>query len=116
MGAEKRRSRRTDIDVQISLRQFDDNYVSGLSSKSVGVNVINISKDGIAFTSDVLFKENTFYDTRITLNNKDSIDAVINVVRIDKSREPEIYTYGCKFIGINSIDQGKIETFQLLDI
>ncbi|MGN0316639.1 MAG: PilZ domain-containing protein [Lachnospira sp.] len=113
MGEEKRKSKRTNIDVQIFLRQFDDKYVSGLSSKSVVVNVINISKDGIAFTSDMLFRENTYYDTRITLDNKETIDAVIEVVRADKT--PVICTYGCRFIGINSVDQKRIETFQLLE-
>lgn len=113
MGEEKRKSKRTNIDVQIKLRQFDDNYVSGLSSKTVSVNVINISKDGIAFTSDFLFGENTYYDTRIVLDNKEVIDAVIEVVRAD--RTPVYSTYGCRFIGINSVDQKRIETFQLIN-
>ena len=52
MGIEKRRSRRTDIDVTISLRQLDDKYVTGYSGDTVTVNVINISKDGIAFKSE----------------------------------------------------------------
>lgn len=30
MGIEKRKSRRTDVNVYISLRQLDDKYVSGM--------------------------------------------------------------------------------------
>lgn len=44
MGIEKRKSRRTDVNVYISLRQLDDKYVSGYASDTVDVNVINISK------------------------------------------------------------------------
>ena len=56
MGIEKRKSRRTDVNVYISLRQLDDKYVSGYASDTVDVNVINISKDGMAFKSDYKFK------------------------------------------------------------
>ena len=59
MGIEKRKSRRTDVNVYISLRQLDDKYVSGYASDTVDVNVINISKDGMAFKSDYKFKPNT---------------------------------------------------------
>ena len=52
MGIEKRKSRRTDVNVYISLRQLDDKYVSGYAGDTVDVNVINISKDGMAFKSD----------------------------------------------------------------
>lgn len=44
MGIEKRKSRRTDVNVYISLRQLDDKYVSGYAGDTVDVNVINISK------------------------------------------------------------------------
>ena len=52
MGIEKRKSKRTDVNVYISLRQLDDKYVSGYAGDTVDVNVINISKDGMAFKSD----------------------------------------------------------------
>ena len=69
MGIEKRKSRRTDVNVYISLRQLDDKYVSGYASDTVDVNVINISKDGMAFKSDYKFKPNTYYDTVLPFIN-----------------------------------------------
>ena len=94
MGIEKRRSRRTDIDVTISLRQLDDKYVTGYSGDTVTVNVINISKDGIAFKSDYEFRLNTYYDTDIRLSNGESFEAVIEVIRMENLGEIET-TYGC---------------------
>ena len=112
MGIEKRRSRRTDIDVTISLRQLDDKYVTGYSGDTVTVNVINISKDGIAFKSDYEFRLNTYYDTDIRLSNGESFEAVIEVIRMENLGEIET-TYGCRFVGINSEDQFKIEVYQI---
>ena len=34
MGIERRQSRRTDVDVIISLRQLDDKYVSGYAGET----------------------------------------------------------------------------------
>ncbi len=113
MGIEKRKSRRTDVSVVISLRQLGDNYVSGISGKKVDVNVINISKHGIAFKSDYEFKLNTYYDTYITLANKESFETIIEIIRMENLGETET-TYGCRFVGINSEDQFKIEVYQLL--
>ena len=113
MGIEKRRSRRTDIDVTISLRQLDDKYVTGYSGDTVTVNVINISKDGIAFKSDYEFRLNTYYDTDIRLSNGESFEAVIEVIRMEILGEIET-TYGCRFVGINSEDQFKIEVYQIV--
>ncbi len=66
----------------ISIRQLGDKFVSGYSPDTVEVHVIDISQDGIAFESDHNFKKNSYYDTVITLANKESISTVIEIVRI----------------------------------
>lgn len=114
MGIEKRRSKRTDISVNISLRQLGDNYVSGFAHDTVEVHVIDISRDGIAFTSEHEFKVNSFYDTIITLENKESIATVIEIIRSRNDGDKDT-TYGCRFVGINTEDQFKIETYQIVD-
>lgn len=113
MGIEKRKSKRTDVDVTISLRSLDDRYVSGYSGDTIDVNVINISKDGIAFKSEYEFKLNTYHDTVITLDNKESFETVIEIVRMENMGELET-TYGCRFVGINSEDRFKIEVYQII--
>lgn len=110
---ERRKSKRTDLDVVINLKQLGDNFVTGISGKAVTVNTLNISKDGIAFKSDRAFKLNTYHDTVITLDNKESFEAIIEVVRMENLGEPET-TYGCRFIGITSEDQFKIDVYQIV--
>ncbi len=114
MGVERRRSKRIDIDVTVALRQLGDNYISGFSSETVTVNVIDISKDGVAFKSDYDFKLNSYYNTVITLENKESFEVVIEVVRKENRGEKET-TYGCRFVGINADDQFKIEVYQIVN-
>ena len=106
MGIEKRKSRRTDVNVYISLRQLDDKYVSGYAGDTVDVNVINISKDGMAFKSDYKFKPNTYYDTIVILANKERLATVIEIIRMSNSGDIET-TYGCRFVGISKEDQFK---------
>ena len=112
MRIEKRRTKRIDVDVTISLRQLGDSFVSGYSSDTVDVHVIDISKGGIAFESDYDFKINSYYDTIITLANKESFEAVIEVLRKDVHGADNVY--GCRFAGINADDQFKIDVYQLL--
>lgn len=113
MGIDKRKSKRTDVDVQISLNELGDKYVSGFSNNMISVNVINISKDGIAFRTSEELPLNTFYDTVIKMSNCDSFDAVIEIVRTENLGDPET-TYGCRFVGINSEDRFKIDVYQIV--
>ena len=110
MTIEKRKSRRTDISVMISIRQLGDKFVSD----TVEVHVIDISQDGIAFESDHNFKKNSYYDTVITLANKESISTVIEIVR-DKNNGDKDTVYGCRFIGISPEDKFKISVYQIVD-
>ena len=102
MGIEKRKSRRTDVNVYISLRQLDDKYVSGYASDTVDVK------------SDYKFKPNTYYDTVVILANKERIATVIEIIRMSNSGDTET-TYGCRFVGISKEDQFKIEVYQIVD-
>ena len=82
-------------------------------SRRTDVDVINISKGGIAFKSDCKFELNTYYLTVITLDNKERIEAVVEIIRMENLGEAET-TYGCRFVGISEEDQFRIEVYQLV--
>lgn len=105
---EKRRSKRMDIDVRISLRAIDADDDD--DSKTYDVDVINISKGGIAFKCDDDICVNGFYDTQITIWTKEKINAVIHVLR--KSGDN---SYGGKFVGMSASDLFKIEVYELFN-
>lgn len=113
MQIDKRKSKRTDIDVTIKLKEIKDNYHVGLSKAELSVDVVNVSKDGIAFASKEILALNVVYDTNIVLANGERFEAIIEIVRMESIGEEETL-YGCRFIGINSEDQFKIDVYQIL--
>ena len=79
---------------------------------AVDVNVVDISTTGMAFKSDYQFKLCTYYDANITLENKESIQTIIEVIHaecIDDSIQ-----YGCCFVGITPEQQFKISVYQIV--
>lgn len=113
MGAEKRKARRTDVDVTVSLNQLGVNAADRIYNKA-DVQVVDISKGGIAFKSGYDFKVNSFYDTVITLANGEKLYVVVEILHRDSCENDE-YMYGCRFVGIGAEDQFKIEAYQIVD-
>ena len=113
MVVDKRKSKRTDIDVTIKLKEIRGNYPVGLSKAEMSVDVVNVSKDGIAFASKEILALNAVYDTNVVLANGEQFEAIIEIVRMESTGGAETL-YGCRFIGINSEDQFKIDVYQIL--
>lgn len=110
MESERRKSKRINIDVTIQVKSVNQNS-SADQPTAVDVNVVDISTTGMAFKSDYQFKLGTYYDANITLENKESIQTIIEVIRaecIDDSIQ-----YGC-FVGITLEQQFKISVYQIV--
>lgn len=104
---EKRRSMRMDIDVKITLKEIDCKESPG---KAHEVELINISKGGMAFKCKEELALKGFYDAQIKIWTKEKIHTVIQVVRkVDDN------TYGGKFVGMSATDQFKIEVYELFN-
>ena len=111
MESERRRSKRINIDVTIQLKSVNQNS-SADQPTAVDVNVVDISTTGMDLKSDYQFKLGTYYDANITLENKESIQTIIEVIRaecIDDSIQ-----YGCCFVGITPEQQFKISVYQIV--
>lgn len=78
MESERRKSKRINIDVTIQVKSVNQNS-SADQPTAVDVNVVDISTTGMAFKSDYQFKLGTYYDANITLENKESIQTIIEV-------------------------------------
>lgn len=114
MTAERRKSKRMPMNVRIKLNELK----SGIVDKDVNhsefeVEVVNISKDGIAFRSTEKLMMNTFYDANIMLWTKESFQAVMEIVRME-NRGDEPPLYGCRFVGILPADQLKIQIYDMV--
>lgn len=111
---EKRRSKRSGINVKIKLQKVGiDASAAGVNEEEFEVSVVNISKDGMAFCSKEHLVLNSFYDTRVVLWTKETFDTVIEIVRMENRGEEETL-YGCRFVGISYADQFKIDVYQIV--
>lgn len=112
MGNERRKAKRIDIDVTIQLKSVTPSDAASDEPSSVEVNVTDISTTGMAFRSDFQFKLGTYYDATITLENKETIQTIIEVLRAEKNDDSILY--GCCFVGITQEEQFKISVYQIV--
>ena len=107
---EKRSAKRLDLDVVIELSRIDeDDDVTML--KMARVEVVDLSRNGIGFTTKQELKIGSFYNTKLQIWTKDIIEAIIKVVRCKE--ENGIYHYGATFVGMIDKDALKIDVYQM---
>lgn len=115
MTQERRRSKRMDINVRIKLNSVrSKGDIRALKKEAFDVDVVNISKDGLAFQCKEKLELNTYYDTTVLLWTKEKIQTVIEVIR-KEDRSDENTLYGCRFIGIMPADQLKIQIYEMVN-
>lgn len=113
MTLERRRSNRMDINVRIELNSVRSKDVADKeTTEAFDVSVVNISKDGLAFTTKETLQMNTYYNTTVLLWTKEKFQTVIEVVRMEKCGDETLY--GCRFIGIMPADQLKIQIYEMV--
>lgn len=113
---ERRKSKRMDIDVRIKLNELESGIMpkdTARNQEELEVEVVNISKDGLAFRCNEELVLHTFYDADIVLWTKESFQVVMEIIRVEKS-EGESPLYGCRFVGILPADQLKIQIYDMV--
>ncbi len=114
MTQERRKSNRMDINVLIKLNSVKNNAnTANLKQEEFEVELVNISRGGLAFRSNEKLALNTYYDTTIVLWTKEKFQTVIEIVRMENYGD-EKTLYGCRFIGIMPSDQLKIQIYEMV--
>lgn len=114
MTQERRKSNRMDINVKIKLNSVKTNAnTANLKQEEFEVELVNISRGGLAFRSNEKLALNTYYDTTIVLWTKEKFQTVIEIVRMENYGD-EKTLYGCRFIGIMPSDQLKIQIYEMV--
>ncbi len=110
---EKRKYKRLDIDVKVQLERVDDANI--ITIKYLTVDVVNISKAGLAFrTQGERFEVGACFDAKIQIWTKETIDTVFKVVRVRELDDGSL-EYGCVFVGMTDTDALKIDIYQLFN-
>lgn len=108
---EKRKHKRLELDVTLELERLDKDGVTTL--KYTHVEVKDLSRSGIGFTSAQCLEVGSYYNTKIQIWTKEIIDSVIEIVRRDENDNG--YSYGAEFIGMTGTDALKIDIYQLFN-
>lgn len=111
---EKRKGRRTDLDINVSLGIITEDVDA--KKEYIDVEITDVSKYGLGFKSDRQLLVGDCFDARIQIWTKEVIDAVLKVVRVQELEEEEgIYLYGCIFVGMTDADSLKIQIYQMFN-
>ncbi|MCR5195134.1 MAG: PilZ domain-containing protein [Pseudobutyrivibrio sp.] len=110
---EKRKNKRLDIDVKVEIERIDEANITTV--KYMEVDVVNISKTGLAFrVPGIEFEVGACFDAKVQIWTKETIESIFKVVRVNKL-EDDVYEYGCIFVGMTDTDALKIEIYQLFN-
>lgn len=110
---EKRRSRRTAVQLHLSISNIYNQDNSGISNLDSPIEVVNISAYGMGFVSECILPLNYYFDTALTVEEQDlTIHTTLKIIRID-ILEKDVYMYGCEFIGLSKDEQDIISKLKL---
>ena len=113
---EKRWAKRIAINATIRLNSLNtDPEIADADSEEIAVDVINISKGGMAFTTVKQLPLNSYYDAKVELWTKESFDAGIEVIRMEKKDGDAPIIYGCRFVGLSPMEQFKIDVYDIVN-
>lgn len=108
---EKRNSRRLDLDVTVELERINDDSKGVTTLKLIHVDITDMSKSGLGFSTMAELEVGSFYNTKLQIWTKETIEAVIEIVRCEEKDGK--YHYGAKFIGMIESDALKIDIYQI---
>lgn len=100
---EKRKYRRLPIDLNLDVSEIfkqDNDVIRDLNTE---IEVFDISKAGIGFTTSTFIPEGYYFNATIIFNTSDqkilTVVKILHRTKIDENK----YRYGCEFTGLASI-------------
>ncbi|MFA9375723.1 MAG: PilZ domain-containing protein [Lachnotalea sp.] len=107
---EKRKYKRSDLELIIQLRQCDNP-----DKKKFIVDVHDLSREGIGFYSCEDLQLGHFFDSEITIWTKEKIQVVLKIVRKTDQPEKKMVYYGGEFIGLSENEKFRIDVYQCVE-
>lgn len=98
---EKRRSKRAPFNSKISIESFYKSGDKDTLKVTTEITIINISKTGIGFITDIVLPLNHFFNCKIEIDDERTIFCVLKVIRLKKINNG--YHVGAEFVGLADI-------------
>lgn len=96
---EKRHDKRISINMQLEISTLFKQDNIKVENLDMPIEVVNVSRTGIAFKSASVLPLNYYFNSKIQLEDeKTRFYCVVRIVRTEKINESK-FLYGCKFIG-----------------
>lgn len=109
MNLERRKYERLPIDCKLKVSKLYKQSYERVELVDASINVVDISKGGIGFTSRNVLPVGCYFDATIGLDEKEYFRCVVRVVRcmeIDTG-----FFYGAEFIGLAGFLANKVEKY-----
>lgn len=109
---EKRRFKRLPIALKLEVSEVfkqDNDVIRDLNAE---INVFDISKAGIGFTTTTYIPEGYYFNATIVLENSEQkILTVVKILHRAKLSDT-VYRYGCEFTGLAGIFDAVFEDYE----
>lgn len=109
---EKRRNKRVPISMQLEISTLfkQDNVKVG--NVDAPIEIINISRTGIAFKTESILPINYYFNSKIQLGDEKSrFYCVVKIIRREKV-DDRVSVYGCEFIGFAPVFNHIFDDFE----
>lgn len=102
---EKRKAKRLPITMELEVSSLFKQDNVQIQNINAPIEVTDISKSGIGFTSEGRFPLHYYFNAKLSLGDDDStIYCVVEIIRsAPHPSKPECTKYGCQFIGLSSV-------------
>lgn len=104
---ERRKHKRMDLQSKLLVKRLDKT-----EPEEVGIEVINVSKSGIGFSSEEILDIGAVYEAFVTIWTQEKIHAFIEIVRIEI--KPDCFEYGGLFIGMPEVTLQRIDVYEMI--
>lgn len=105
---ERRKAKRMELISTITVKPLNDNDVPS----QVVIDVIDVSKTGVGFSSKDLLHIGTVYEAHLTIWTKQTIHCFLEIIRIEKTNDG--YIYGATFVGMTGMESSRIDIYDIV--
>ena len=100
---EMRREKRWPVELHLEITSLFKQDNVKVENINAPIEVTDISKAGIGFKTESLLPVDYYFNARMVLAEKDSLNCVIRIIRQQKLEDESGYLYGCEIVGAASI-------------
>ncbi len=97
MRREKRWPAKLELEISTLFKQ-DNVKVENINAP---IEIVDVSKAGIGFKTKSKLPMGYYFNARLVLGEKDSLNCVVRIIR--QQQEEDHYLYGCEIVGTASI-------------